>query len=193
MGGLEIISQAVGLVAMVIMVFSFQFRENKRVLFWQAVSGAVFVVHFALQGAWGGVAMNVIGTVRSVVLIQPRRQRSYKVLFALWSAFLLCGLGVYFSGMEGGRLFLPVAAQMSGTYGMWSGTPAVLRIAMICGCSPLWITYNFLCHSLGGVLCETFNITSIIVYFTRMALARRREKKAAETPAAVKREGENVK
>ena len=60
-------------------------------------------------------------------------------------------------------------AQFMGTYSMWTQKGSIIRYIQLSVISPLWLTYNFLLPipSIGGILTETLNITSVIIALIR--------------------------
>ena len=60
-------------------------------------------------------------------------------------------------------------AQAAGTLAMWTKNGRIIRFAQLFVISPFWLLYDALIPtpSFGGVLCEVFNMTSVIVSFIR--------------------------
>jgi hypothetical protein len=52
---------------------------------------------------------------------------------------------------------------------MWSRDGRVIRRAQLFVISPLWIVNNIFYASIGGVVCELFNIVSVLVSFLRFS------------------------
>jgi hypothetical protein len=52
---------------------------------------------------------------------------------------------------------------------MWTRNGKTIRVSQLAVVSPLWLLYDLLIPtpSLGGILCEVFNIVSVIVSFVR--------------------------
>ena len=66
------------------------------------------------------------------------------------------------------------SAQLVGSIGMFWGHETGMRILQFTFVSPAWLVYNFFMHSIGGILCEIFNMTSILVYFVRTRLLKQK-------------------
>ena len=64
---------------------------------------------------------------------------------------------------------LTLVASIAHTYMFFQKNEKVLRYIQIFVVSPLWIVYNTLGAevSIGGILCETFVVTSSLVYLIR--------------------------
>ena len=75
-------------------------------------------------------------------------------------------------GWDGPLVFLTCAGQIVGLFGLWSRDAKKLRLAQFFGTSPAWIVYNIINRSVGGLLCEIFNMLSIAVYFVRVKMGK---------------------
>ena len=75
MNALTVIGQAVGLLAAAVMIFSFQFKENKKLFTAQVISTSLFTLHYMFLGlggdysAYSGMAQNFGGLLLRVVLL----------------------------------------------------------------------------------------------------------------------------
>ena len=74
---------------------------------------------------------------------------------------------------------LTLAASIAHTYMFFQDNPKVLRYIQILLVSPMWIVYNVLGDeiAIGGILCETFVVTSSIIYLIRHRKDPKEEKK----------------
>ena len=61
-------------------------------------------------------------------------------------------------------------AQIVGTFAMWSQSGKTIRFLQLFCVSPLWLIHNIFVFSIGGVVCEVFNIVSIIVSLIRFGI-----------------------
>ena len=77
---------------------------------------------------------------------------------------MLCAL--VHSGVSWIALIL-FTAQGGGTVAMWTHNGKTMRIAQLCLVSPMWIVNNIYYFSIGGILCEVFNMVSVIISFVR--------------------------
>ena len=159
--------QAVGIFGMLCAIISYQCKSNRNYFVWQGLSAVFFSLQFVLMGAWAGLLFNI---VRAAVYRISKLSRSiwtvvlfeiYIVAATLISIFLL---------KETWWLVLFVfIAQATGTFTMWMKNGKIIRLSQLFVISPLWLLYDALIPvpSIGGILCEVFNITSVIVSFVR--------------------------
>jgi hypothetical protein len=163
----DIIAQAVGIVAMAFVILSFQFKSNNVCFAMNLAGGALFLVHYGMVGAWGGCLMNMVACVMSIVLLLGDKVKKIPVLIALLGLYVGVTVFVIVKGWDSHLAILACVAQLAVTIGMWTRDHVKLRVVRGGVVAPLWIIYNFLSRSIGGVICELFTISSVIVYFVR--------------------------
>ena len=67
MNKITILAQAVGILALITAVISFQQRDIKKLILCQLLSNITFGIHFAMIGAYTGSVLNIISALRAVV------------------------------------------------------------------------------------------------------------------------------
>ncbi len=167
---IEIIAQVVGICAMVGCVLSNQCRTNKSYFTVQAIAGALFACQFALLGAWSGFIFNAFGVLRSGLCELFKKRGFLFRSLILEGTLILCVLTAIFVLGDVWYLALMIfAAQTAGTLAMCKRNGRLIRLAQLCVVSPLWLTYDLIIPvpSVGGVICECFNIVSVTVSFIR--------------------------
>ena len=182
---LQILYQTAGGLGMAAAVISFQCRNNKPYYLLQATSGAFFALQFFLSsllpggGAWAGFMINALNVLRGVVYAFCEKARTaWPFSIGLMLAYTACGvLSITVFGESVVLGILVTVAQLAGTVFMKLGKPKVIRIGTLTAVSPIWLVYDIFKVSVGGILCESFNMGSIVV-----ALFRFRRKK--EDPPA---------
>ena len=164
MSAKTITAQAIGLLAAGFIFASYQQRGRKKILILQIISGALFTVHFLLLGAYSGAAMNLLGTLRSLVYSQSDKRwaKSPVWLFVFIAAFSAAGV-LTWSGLKS---ILPLIAMLLTTVSLWLKSPRLIR-AVTFPSSPMWLAYNVLVRSYSGILTECFVTTSLTIAIIR--------------------------
>ena len=183
MNGFTITGQIMGFVAMALIIVSFQFKDNKKLFAFQIASCTFFVLHYLFLGlggdntAFSGMAQNGIGLVFRVVIMLGYRYDKLRstVVMAVISAAMAI-LAVY-TASSGPVALLPVVGNFVCLGAMWSRDENVIRISQLVCVSPCWLIYNVFMLSIAGILMESFNIISIAVYYIRLSLEKRRERR----------------
>ena len=184
MSTLTIIGQIVGGIAAVILIFSFQFKDNKKLFIAQICSCTLFTVHYMLLGfggdpkAFSGMVQNFGGLLFRVPLLLSEKNEKWRspiILAALCAYSAVTAVLTY----EPGNIvcLLPMIGNIIGMGAMWVKKPNVIRVAQLSFMSPCWLIYNIFTFSISGIITESFNIISIGVYYLRQLIAKRRNKK----------------
>ena len=173
----EIIGQACGIVGLLLAVYSFQEKSNTRFFIFQALTSLMFFLNFWLIGAISGALFNIASLIRGLLLAKNGK-RVWKLVFieAMLTACFVYSLmqivqeegfalatgwlGILLSG-------LTFVSLLTITVFMWRGNGKHIRYVQFFFNSPAWILYNSFNFTLGGIICEAFNMISIIVSFIR--------------------------
>ncbi len=167
---MEIFAQIIGIIAMVINVCSFVQKEQKTIIAMQFVGSMLFAINMLMLGAITGGLMNFAGVVRALVFLNKKRLGEQKWLFAAGlSVFyiVLYILGFVVFGKEATVKnimveFLPVFAMIVMTVGFTVDGAKKTRIFGFIN-SPPWLVYNIINWTIGGIICEVFCMSSIIL------------------------------
>lgn len=166
----NIISQTLGIIGMVCGISSFQCKSNRNFFLLQGMSGVFFAIQFLMTGAWAGLLYNAYNIFRAVVceVLNKKRRVVYLVLLELLVAAAgVCSVVVFKEAWW--LVAFVVAAQATGTFTMWTRNGRTVRIGQFFVVSPGWLVYDLLIPvpSIGGILTEIFNMTSVVISFIR--------------------------
>ena len=163
---MDIIAQILGILGTCAAFISFQLKENKRFFIVQALSGSLFALNFLLLGAYTGCLLNFINIFRGAVMAGGKKMHKLPWLVAIQAVYIAATVLTYTD------IFSVVAliAQIVGTFAMWSQSGKTIRFLQLFCVSPLWLIHNIFVFSIGGVVCEVFNIVSIIVSLIRFGI-----------------------
>ncbi len=175
----DIVAQAIGIIAAVLLIMSYQQRKQKNVILWQMAGQLLFTVNYLMLGITVGACLNALGFIRGIVYANREKFRAEKKIWVV--VFISAALSVYALGflafgkeptpfnlvME----LLPVLAYAAVTIGFRATKSAASRRCGLVS-SPLWLIYNITNVALGGVICEVFNLTSIIIGIIRLDIKR---------------------
>ena len=170
---LPIIAQIIGLVASLIAISSYQFKQVKTLFLFQLVSAILFTTHFAMLGAYCGAVQNFLAMLRGVVLVDKKGKLAERkwIFIALIALFVISGIVFY----DGVFSILPIIAMIVSTVFMWTRDNKKLRIAQMFVVSPCWLTYNIHVFSISGIITECFAILSVIVSLIRFSLEKKKK------------------
>ena len=160
---MEILAQIIGILGTCAAFISFQLKENKKFFIVQATSGLMFALNFLLLGAPTGCVLNLINIYRGAVMAGGKRLHKLPFLISIQAIYIIATVFTYTNIFS----VIALTAQLIGTLAMWSNNGKTIRILQLFCVSPLWLVHNIFVFSIGGIVCEVFNIGSIIVSLIR--------------------------
>ena len=159
------VAQTVGVLALLLVVWTFLAPDRKRILQRQIMAAVVFVLHFVLLSAYTGAAMNASIIFRNGIF--ERRQNSVWANNQLWLyLFLSIPVIVTLLTWAGWISLFPLVGIMLGTYAMWHNNPARLRLYFLAS-SVMWIPYNIVVRSYPGTIAQLVIAGSVLFAIRR--------------------------
>ena len=167
---IEIVAQAIGILAMVFNILSYQGKKQKTVITLQLFGGLLFAVNFWMIGAKVGGILNVIAVIRALVFLFKDKLKADSIFWLI--GFILSYIAVYILtftvfGTEPTpwhfiREILPVIGMTALSVGFRLKDAAGIRKCGLVS-SPAWLIYNIAVGSWGAIVCETLTLISIFV------------------------------
>ena len=170
---LDILAQGFGIVGLIIIVLSFQFKKNSLFFLAQGMGSFMFFLNFMLIGAYGGAMFNMCNLLRGLTLMK-NPQKKWKLVINVISYVVCFCVSVYLDSSLRNIVLvvLPCVALVAMSVFMWLGNSRHIRIFQILASSPAWIIHNIFNLSIGGLLCESFNMVSSVIYLFRLKKAK---------------------
>ena len=159
-----LIASIIGYLGTACLVLSFQCRKESRLFLCMLLSGFFFVVHYGLKGDWSGMAMDAVCMVRAGMMYTGRKSLSGKP-----AKYVLLGMIVLLTVLTWQDVFslFPMIALLVSTWFIFAGKGDNIKKAQLFCTSPSWMVYNIYVRSWPGIICETLDMISVIVYFIR--------------------------
>ena len=160
------IPQAVGIIAMLLFLASYQQKTRRRIIIVNATSRVLYILQYCLLGAFTGAALDVMGILTSVVA--ARRERGFIGRHLLLTVLTMDGLMVavglllYRSPID----LLPIAGVLLHTTAFFVRDERIIRRVSLAG-SPFWLAYNLLCRAYGSAIGDALSIASILLAMLR--------------------------
>ena len=169
---MQTMAQLVGFAAFVCAVLSFQRRTHKGIVALQLTSNILFTMHFCLLGAYTGAVLNGIAAVRAGVFVNKGKKWADNFIWFIVFCALSIAAGIL--TWDGVSSILPILGMICTTIAYWLKTPKYVRMAAFPS-SPLWLVYNIVNNSYGGVITEIVNMISIIIAMIRLDFKKENE------------------
>lgn len=174
-----ILYQSIGIIALIVVVLSFQFKDQKKLLILNATACTIWAIHFILRGAYSGVMLNLIAVLRGFGFAFIKNKK-WRIAFLSFLVALLIGAGfitvIYFDEIWYLALITTIGSTL-GTILFSLDSPKLLRWGQLLCISPAWLFYNIWYLSIGGIIGESSNMISVLVSFIRFTVQQTKMKK----------------
>lgn len=158
----NVVCQTIGLIGSVLMILSFQCKRPKKLIIMQSFGGLMFSVNFFMLGAYTGGMLNAVNVIRGIAFTKIKKKTLLTPTIII--VIYIAATALTYNGWLSVIVFI---AQTAGTITFYINTDKAIKLGNLFVTSPLWLVYNIVNGSIGGILCESFAITSIIVYIIR--------------------------
>ena len=176
---IEIIGQILGVVAMILYAISYQFKKPALFYIFSFGGATAFCISYLWLGKTGGFVCNIVSVIKALYLwlFPTVKRKAHFVSFIL--LYVAVSVITIVLKWDNYLALLTLAASIAHTYMFFQDNPKLLRYIQIFVVSPMWIVYNVLGDeiAIGGILCETFVVTSSIIYLIRHRKDTKEEKK----------------
>ncbi len=149
--------QTIGLLALGLFALSFQIKDRKQILYYQASSFVVFAFHYLLLGGYTGMALSLLNAIRALVFSHPKARNQW-IFWIFVSLTILFGIVTW----EGWHSLLVVAGVLFSTIAHWQKDSQKLRL-FYPPSNISWIVYDIFVKSYSGFLSESIALASIII------------------------------
>lgn len=157
----KIVAQIIGYLGALFLILSFQIKNEKKFFACQSVGSGLFLINYLMLTAWTGVLISIMSVARSALAPFLSGKKRYVLIPLTLIIPIIAGFFIY----QGIQTVLMITAYCIFTAAMFTKNSRLIRIAQLTVASPLQLAHNIIVLSQGGILCESFNILSIIISF----------------------------
>ena len=172
---MDFVAQAVGIVAMVFNIFSYQCKRPKGIIALQFFGAFFFGVSYFLLGSYIGALLNCVGVIRAVLFLKRETFRPERLTFLV--VFGLAYVGAYicnFTLLGKAPTAFNFTIELLPVIGMFAthlayrydSAKTIRRFCLIS--SVCWLIFNVVNVAIGAILCEVFSLISIVVAMIRL-------------------------
>lgn len=174
---IEIIAEALSIIAMIMATLSFQCKKRIGILVWQSIANVVFAISYVFFGKAMGAIMSALAVVRNITYAFRDK---YTWIDSILVVVFFTALSVvgYFLSFYVFKIYdltvknyivecLPIFGSLMAAIAYRMKNATAVRQVMLLSC-PLWLTYNVFCFSIGGILNESISMLSIIIAMIRL-------------------------
>lgn len=182
-----VLVQGLGVLGIAASVIAFQCKKHKSIMIFRTANESLFAVQYGLLGAFTGMAMNIIGSIRNLIFARlvEKGKSTIPLRFVFSAAFVAFAIFTW----DGVKSILVGVAKVVSTFAYGSSDTGVVRVLVLATTLTWWV-YNLLVGSIAGVICETFTIVSIVVSLFRYGFKPKTEPVVA--PVEPEKESEEI-
>lgn len=161
----DIFIQTLGFIGMAVQIFSMQSKVYKKVIYMTIAGELIFGFQLLLLGAFTGAATNFAACITNVVYFLRIRKNKSTLPFQIAFSILFVVIGIL--TWQGPASLLVIFAKLISTvsYGM-KDTKMIRRLKLVS--MPMWLIYDCIFFSIGGVLNDIVIITSTVIGIIRL-------------------------
>lgn len=160
-----LLSQILAWIAIISDIFSFQFKERKKIIIFFIISAICIALHYFLLERYVGAFLISLWVIRFFVAYHKTHTYwIYIFIFLFWCTTLYFYKDIYD--------IIIFTATVLITVWVFQKDDKHLRLFLMCGTS-LVVLYNFLIFSPVGVLLEAIFLTSNLVWYYRHYIKKR--------------------
>lgn len=172
---MEIIAQILSILSCAGIILSFQMKNNRHLFLTQTLAAAGFGISYLLLGSFDGFLNNIIAFTNTLVLLTHKLRKKF-IMYLICICYFSVPFITLFAFDKNWTTtviittvlsFIIPIMQIAFTVATWKDDGKVIRTVRLYAVTPAWLTYNIVIFSIGGIICECFNIISIVVSFIR--------------------------
>ena len=164
---MKVIAFAVGIAAVVLLILGYLQKTREKIIWFNVLSRALFILQYALLTAFEGAVLEVAGII--VAYVAQRKSlpliKKHEKLFYLASCGLVIGMGLI--PYQNVVSLLPIVGVLIHTSAFWLNEEKWIRRVSLLG-SPFWFAYNVItgayCACVGDILSVTSIVTAMMRY-----------------------------
>ena len=155
-----LLAQIIGVFAVVTFLLSYQQKERKNIIIWNATSRILYILQYIILGAFEGAVLDILGTVSSVIAQKKDNKfiKKYLMFFIIGINLLILAAGLLL--YENIFSLFPVAGVILHTSAFWITDEKIIRRVSFLG-SPFWFVYNLVSLAYGSAIGDALTMVSI--------------------------------
>ena len=163
-----IIAQIIGILALIILMLSFQKNEKKLLLKYQIISSFLYALQYVFLGAYTGSLMNLTCMVRNFIFNKYNNKKVpihwLIIIVILMIVFLLIS---YIRTIS----LLPMLAVVLYSIAVWYGNLKLIRCTEVISCT-LFIVYNIRVLAITGLIAIMIELIAALIAIYRFDIKK---------------------
>lgn len=166
---IDILAQIFSVIAMFLNIFSYQQKKKEGIIICQLIGSFAFSASYFLLSSISGGVVAIVNIALALVMLFEKKTNAQSPVWAV--LFSIAYIGTYILAFALGTApslrnfiveLLPVAGSIVIMISFRMKDAKLLRKISYVR-APIWLLYNILVFSIGGILCELFSLCSLII------------------------------
>ena len=207
----EIFIQVIGFIGIAVNILSVQFNTHWKIMLFKTLGSLIFVFQYILLGAWVGMVMDLIGSIRNVIFTLNVQKGKSNKLWVIFFSIITFIAGVLTISMTWDKSIgyasrwsnnadviltialsisvISIIAKLLTTIAYGFKDPHVIRMINLPS-NACWVIYNAVAFSIAGVINDLMCLGSIII--AELRFRKNPKTKNGVTQDATPQENENT-
>ena len=158
----HILALAIGFVALVLNVTSYQLKNNRQLVMCRAAGDFVYVIHYLMLGAYSGCVTMIFCTANGLLCsFRGSAWADWKGWKWVVSVLLVASSVLTWNGfLQLVPNLCALISVLTTVWVTWSGKGNTIRKGRLFIAGPTWLLYSAIAGSIAGVLAEVIGMTS---------------------------------
>ena len=162
-----IIAQVIGILALFILMLSFQKNEKKLLLKYQIISSFLYALQYTFLGAYTGSLMNLTCMARNFIFNKYNNKVPIYWLIIIVLLMITFSLITYVGIIS----LLPMFAVVLYSIAVWHGNLKLIRYTEVFSCS-LFIVYNIKVLAITGLIATIIELIAALIAIYRFDIKK---------------------
>lgn len=158
-----IIAQILGLIALIVLIISFQKNDKKFLLKFQTISSLLYALQYAFLYAYTGCLMNLTCMIRNFIFNKYNNKKiPVYLLIIIIFLMIMFSLFTYIGPIS----LLPMLAVIFYSIAIWHGNLKLIRYTEVFSCI-LFVIYNIKVWAFTGLLATIIELIAALIAIFR--------------------------
>ena len=178
---MKYVANAVGVLAVVIFVLSYQQKTRRGIVVCNVISRALYVLQYILLFAFEGAVLDIIGIIASVLAQnkdKPFIKKHLKVFIIGVNLLIVSATAVLYKNAFS---LLPMFGVLLHTGAFWLSDEKYIRRVSFLG-SPFWLAYNIYSSAFGSAIGDVMTMVSIGIAIFRYDIKKKDKQQRNDKP-----------
>ena len=171
---MNIYAQLIGIIALILMVISYQQKNRKKFLIYQVFANLFYGLQYFILNAFSALCSNIVTIIKTIIFYKKEKEDKRTSVYTLILIELIF-ISIGFFTYEGVYSVIPIVIACLYTYGTWQRN---LKLTYSIGIivAVLWILYNSIVGAYVGVIGAVFELFSSSIGLIRLLRSKESEK-----------------